>query len=186
MNNKEKMLNLMEVDDHVKAVEAVLGSGLLPDPQLQQWLNQMVERAIRRSLGKSGCPEWETWAAKWLSGEDRTAEAAEAVARAARAASEAAAEAAEAVARAAAEAAAAEVARIARAAAAEAAEAAADVAAADVAAADVAAADVAAARAAAWAAAWAARAAAEAWEDERKAQFVDLLNLIKQDGDEFN
>ena len=97
MNNKEKMLNLMEVDDHAKAVEAVLRSGLLPEPQLQQWLNQMVERAIRRSLGKSGCPEWETWAAKWLSGEDQTAWAARiaevvvgATARAASAAAEAA------------------------------------------------------------------------------------------------
>ena len=36
MNNKEKMLNLMEVDDHVKAVEAVLDSGLLPEPRLRQ------------------------------------------------------------------------------------------------------------------------------------------------------
>ena len=109
MNNKEKMLNLMEVDDHVKAIEDVLDSGLLPEPQLQQWLNQMVERAIRRSLGKSGCPEWETWAARWLSGEDRTAEAA----------------------------------------------------------------------------AWAVEVAA-AWDDERKAQYDDLLNLIKQLDDKFN
>jgi hypothetical protein len=90
MSNKKKMLNLMEVGDHIKAVKAVLGSGLLPEPQLQQWLNQTVERAIRRSLGKSGCPEWERWAAKWLSGEDRTAEAAEAAAWEAGAAADAA------------------------------------------------------------------------------------------------
>ena len=42
------------------------------------WLDVIVERAIRRSLGKSGNPLWETWAENWLSGEDRTRESAEA------------------------------------------------------------------------------------------------------------
>ena len=67
-----KLLCILANSDHqgnpTAAIEAVLNSGLLPEPQLQQWLNRMVERAIRRSLGRSGCPEWETWAAKWLSG----------------------------------------------------------------------------------------------------------------------
>ena len=183
MNNKEKMLNLMKVDDPIKAVEDVLESGLLPKPQLQQWLNRMVERAIRRSLGKSGCPEWETWAAKWLSGEDRTAWAAAAAAAAAWAVEAAAATAAAAAAAAAAawaeEAAAA--AWAAAAAAAWAVEAAA--------AAWAAAAAAVEAAAAAWAAAAAAAVEAASWaawkDDERKAQYDDLLNLIKQLDDKF-
>ena len=35
-------------------------------------LDLAIERAIRRNLGKSGCPEWEKWAEKWLDGTDRS------------------------------------------------------------------------------------------------------------------
>ena len=88
---KAKLLRLLQTqDDFAVAINAVLNSGLLPEPQLQQWLNQLVERAIRRMLGHSGCPEWEDWASKWLSGEYRSAEAARAAAQAARAAAQAA------------------------------------------------------------------------------------------------
>jgi len=46
-------------------------------PEVRQtWQAVVVERAIRRRLGKSGSPEWETWAAGWLSGHDRSEEAA--------------------------------------------------------------------------------------------------------------
>jgi hypothetical protein len=48
-------------------------------------LDLAIERAIRRALGKSGSPEWEEWAQRWLDGVDRSADAA-AAARAARAA----------------------------------------------------------------------------------------------------
>jgi hypothetical protein len=40
------------------------------------WLDVIVERAIRRSLGKSGCPKWEDWAEKWLSGKERSSSSA--------------------------------------------------------------------------------------------------------------
>ena len=36
------------------------------------WLDIVVERAIRRSLGKSGSVEWEKWAENWLNGSDRS------------------------------------------------------------------------------------------------------------------
>ena len=41
-------------------------------------LDLAIERAIRRNLGKSGCPEWEKWAEKWLDGTDRSRAAARA------------------------------------------------------------------------------------------------------------
>jgi hypothetical protein len=164
---KGKLLNLMGVGErHTAAIEAVLNSGLLPEPQLQQWLNRMVERAIRRSLGKSGCPEWETWASKWLSGEDRTAQTAWAAwAAAARTAVSWAA------ARAAAQAAAGAAAEAAAEAAAGAGEAA------------WAAAEAAAEAGEAAGAAHAAEAAAleaAAWASERKAQYDDLFSLINK------
>ncbi len=73
---KVQLLRLIDNEDHEKAIESVLSSGLLPKSLLQQWLERTVERAIRLSLGNSGCPEWETWAFNWLSGEDRTEETA--------------------------------------------------------------------------------------------------------------
>jgi len=64
-----------------------LAAHLLIDRALAYcWMDVIVERAIRRMLGHSGCPEWEEWAARWLSGEDRTARAARAAEAAARAA----------------------------------------------------------------------------------------------------
>ena len=67
-----------------------LGCHALPWETIKPVVEGWVERAIRRCLGKSGIPEWETWAEKWLSGEDRSwraaaAWAAEAGAGAARA-----------------------------------------------------------------------------------------------------
>lgn len=40
------------------------------------WLDIIVERAIRRSLGKSGSVKWEKWAENWLNGSDRSCSAA--------------------------------------------------------------------------------------------------------------
>src|SRR5690606_9270484 len=78
-------------------VRELLGDGLtpreytsLPIPAADRWwgmsrvwpegvlaaLNITVERAIRRRLGESGIPDWESWAVKWASGEDRSASAA--------------------------------------------------------------------------------------------------------------
>jgi len=79
MSNKTKLLELMEVDDHanvddhVKAIEAVIQSGLLPQERLKLWLNGLVEKVIRQMSGKSGIPKWEVWAKSWLSGADRSA-----------------------------------------------------------------------------------------------------------------
>jgi hypothetical protein len=56
-----------------------------------RWLEITVTRAITRNVGKSGCDEWEAWAEKWLSGEDRSARAAYNAAYAAGAAARAAA-----------------------------------------------------------------------------------------------
>lgn len=169
---KSLLLNLMKQDEHL-AVVAVLDSGLLPEPQLRQWLNNLAERAIRRVLGGSGCSEWEVWASRWLSGEDRSKEAALAAAEAAEAEATRASEAvwelwyanqlssedrsAEAAEKEAAEAA--EAARAATRAATRAAEA-----------------TWKTARAAG--AAGAAAVQAAVWSEERKAQYDDLLNLI--------
>lgn len=51
--------------------------------ELQEWLAEIVERAIRRSLGRSGVPAWEAWAEGWIEGEDRSSVAALAARRAA-------------------------------------------------------------------------------------------------------
>lgn len=64
---------------------------VLSDDVKQKWLDVIVERAIRRVLGKSGSDKWEAWANKWLSGEDRSEVAAWAAAEAASAAAVAAA-----------------------------------------------------------------------------------------------
>jgi hypothetical protein len=81
--SKTQLLELMKVKDH-EAVEAVIYSGLLPEPQLNLWLDSLVKRAILRIQGKSGIPEWETWATDWLSGADRSVEKAASAAQAAR------------------------------------------------------------------------------------------------------
>lgn len=55
---------------------------LTPAEYLEAWpavyraLSAIVERAIRRVLGRSGCPAWEAWAQRWLSREDRSEAAA--------------------------------------------------------------------------------------------------------------
>ena len=67
----------MKNDDRSEAIRAVLLPGLLPQPQLQQWLNHMVERAIRRVLALPGCSHWtgraawDAWAIQWLHSKDR-------------------------------------------------------------------------------------------------------------------
>lgn len=48
-------------------------------------LEKIVTRAITNNLGKSGVPAWEGWAARWLSGEDRSKESAEEAAESAEA-----------------------------------------------------------------------------------------------------
>jgi hypothetical protein len=87
---KAQLLRLMKNEDREKAVDAVLQSGLLPEPQLQQFLDNLTKRAIHRTLDKSGCQAWDTWAINWLSGEDRTEEAVQVARDAARVARDAA------------------------------------------------------------------------------------------------
>ena len=59
-------------DDRIPVEDRVwLGCHALPWETIQPVVTGWVDRAIRRCLGKSGVPAWETWAEKWLSGEDR-------------------------------------------------------------------------------------------------------------------
>ena len=63
-------------DDRITHADRVwLAVRVLPRPVVDRWTDCFVERAIRRSLGTSGCPAWESWAAAWLDGTDRTAAA---------------------------------------------------------------------------------------------------------------
>ena len=93
---KRVRLSTVLRDDRITRADRLwLATRVLPKPVVQRWLEVVVERAIRRSLGTSGCPAWESWAAAWLDGTDRAADAAQAAAlaawaRAARAAAEAA------------------------------------------------------------------------------------------------
>jgi len=72
-------LDSVPVEDRIWALlrSEVLGGAL------EGAVEAIVQRAIRRVLGHSGCPEWEEWAEKWLSGEDRTSAAYSAAAYAA-------------------------------------------------------------------------------------------------------
>lgn len=68
---------LMKNDDRSAAIRAVLLSGPLPDPQLQQFLDSLTERALRRVLALPGCSHWpgrgywDIWAVQWLYSKDR-------------------------------------------------------------------------------------------------------------------
>jgi hypothetical protein len=157
-----------------------------------EWITEVVTRAVTRYAAPSTIPEVRTWAARWLSGTDRSeAAAAEAAAAAAATAAAAAWATAAAAAWAAAAAtawAAAEAAAAARAAAAATARATARAAAWAAATARAAAraraaaeAEAAAAAAAAEAAAWAAAEAAEAaWAAETTQQISDARHLLQQ------
>jgi hypothetical protein len=71
-----KLQKIMNTEGHEKAVEAAILSGLLPEQTTEAYLMDVVKRAIRRVRGKINIPGWEAWAARWLSGEDRTDESA--------------------------------------------------------------------------------------------------------------
>jgi hypothetical protein len=74
---KTELLHLMKNDDRSEAIQAVLLSGLLPEAQLQQFLDSLTERALRRVLGLPGCSHWtgraawDAWAVKRLHSKDR-------------------------------------------------------------------------------------------------------------------
>lgn len=78
---KAKLLRLLENDDQSAAIRAVLLSGLLPEPPLQQWFDDLIERALRRVLSLPGCSgwtgraSWDTWAVKRLHSLDRSSQA---------------------------------------------------------------------------------------------------------------
>lgn len=77
-STKTKLLLLLENEDQSAAIRAVLLSGLLPEPLLQKFLDNLTERAVRRVLAPPGCPEWtgraswDAWAVKWLHSKDRS------------------------------------------------------------------------------------------------------------------
>lgn len=68
---------LMKNDDRSEAGRTVTRPGLLPEPQLQQFLDGLTERALRRVLALPGCPQWtgraswDAWAVKILHSKDR-------------------------------------------------------------------------------------------------------------------
>jgi hypothetical protein len=74
---KTELLHLMKNDDRSEAIKAVLLSRLLPEAQLQQFLDSLTERALRRVLGLPGCSQWtgraswDAWAVKVLHSKDR-------------------------------------------------------------------------------------------------------------------
>ena len=74
---KTELLHLMKNDDRSEAINAVLLSRLLPEAQLQQFLDSLTERALRRVLALPGCSHWtgraawDAWAVKRLHSKDR-------------------------------------------------------------------------------------------------------------------
>ena len=81
---KRVRLSTVLRDDRITRADRLwVAVRVLPREVLERWLTVVVERAIRRVVGRSGCPAWEEWAAAWLSGADRTAAAAWAAADAA-------------------------------------------------------------------------------------------------------
>ena len=72
---KAQLLRLMENEDHEKAIEAVLQSGLLPESHLLQFLDNLTKRAIYFEL-RGGCySAGRPWITNWLSGVNRIAAA---------------------------------------------------------------------------------------------------------------
>ena len=75
--SKEADLTDVLRDDRIPVEDRVwVGCHALPWETIEPVVVGWVERAIRRCLGKSGIPEWEAWAERWLSGKDRTGETA--------------------------------------------------------------------------------------------------------------
>lgn len=74
---KTELLHLTKNDDRSEAIKAVLLSRLLPEAQLQQFLDSLTERALRRVLALPGCSHWtgraawDAWAVKRLHSKDR-------------------------------------------------------------------------------------------------------------------
>jgi hypothetical protein len=74
---KTELLHLTKNDDRSEAIKAVLLSRLLPEAQLQQFLDSLTERALRRVLALPGCSHWtgraawDAWAVKVLHSKDR-------------------------------------------------------------------------------------------------------------------
>ena len=80
-DRKRVHLSTVLCDDRIEHDDkAWISVRVLPRPVVEEWLEVVVERAIRRVAGKSGCPAWETWAARWLDGTDRSMSQAEALA----------------------------------------------------------------------------------------------------------
>lgn len=83
---RERMTLLEIIDDRcIPAADRVWVAcrpGALTAEQLAAWLELIVTRAVTRHASHCGVAEVETWAARWLSGEDRSAEAADTVVQA--------------------------------------------------------------------------------------------------------
>ena len=70
--DNQKNLPYISSNDRVLAI---IESGRLPNHYLDRFFTGSIVRAIRRT-GRCGL-EWNKWATKWLSGEDRAAKAAD-------------------------------------------------------------------------------------------------------------
>jgi hypothetical protein len=81
MTTKESLLLMMSNADQSVAIERVLNSGLLSSGLRKRWADTFIKRGINEVLGKSGCPEWEEWAALYLSGDDTTMASADSAAK---------------------------------------------------------------------------------------------------------
>ena len=80
-DRKRVRLRTVLRDDRIEYDDKIwIAARAIQRPAFEEWLELVVERAIRRVVGRSGCPAWEAWAARWLDGTDRSAKAAGAAA----------------------------------------------------------------------------------------------------------
>ena len=79
MNKKELMEIMIKHQEKPDiAVKKAIKSGILPVDAIVRYLESMVEFSIHKRIERGENPaEWECWAKKWLSGEDRTGNSAD-------------------------------------------------------------------------------------------------------------
>jgi hypothetical protein len=75
-DRKVKILELLDNENPIEAINSVLVLGLLKEQQLRLFLEKSIERIIEKLSGKTNIPAWESWAKEWESGADRTVESA--------------------------------------------------------------------------------------------------------------
>ena len=76
IDNKAKILQLLDNESQIEAINSVLVLGLLKEQQVRIFLESSIKRIIKKLSGKTNIPAWESWAGEWKSGADRTVESA--------------------------------------------------------------------------------------------------------------